>query len=594
MMPGNMKKSSILIMILMMTLRFAMAQKGENLVRNGTFEQGNVGFKSDFRFFSDEAFGGLLAIGSYRITNNFPDQENRFHYPISQSCYDSLGKYDSLGYKGSYTLAPRIYNRLDTYADSLERVASKPVNWDSLDRMSPVPFYRPPHNLHIQTAVNPEGQYTGNFLTVNVNKDASGYQRLWYDSITIKPNTTYYFSCIVANVWNKTYVIIEKDSVLSRTDPQTVLCHCWHCQASKYISPILLVNSKKVSNPLFNVQYSKEWRILSGKFTSGPNQTRIEISIQNWQWPNLVAVDNIVFKEIQPGEKEFAKKEQRFTKKRDKDSAVAYKKEPVKKEESVVETPPVKDEEVIAVITPSVKKEEAEIEIPPVKEEEPVVEIPPVKEEEPVVEIPPKMEPSVVVQPKEKATIIVPPKQIHPVEVQPKPKLAEVVPPKPKPPVVIQPKKKPSVVVPPKPVKKDTAAQIVPASADFKKDISIEDIKVDQKLQLSHIYFERAKYNLLTTSFPELNDLVTFMKKYSTVRIKLEGHTDNQGNPLRNLELSENRAKEVKKYLVEQGIDYNRIEWIGYGGQKPIYSNSNADEYLRQKNRRVEILIISK
>jgi outer membrane protein OmpA-like peptidoglycan-associated protein len=170
----------------------------------------------------------------------------------------------------------------------------------------------------------------------------------------------------------------------------------------------------------------------------------------------------------------------------------------------------------------------------------------------------------------------------------PRPELPVVIPPKAKP----QPKAKPPVAVPSKPVKKDTVAQIVATSADFKKDISIDDIKVDQKLQLSHIYFERAKFNLLSASFPELNDLVIFMKKYPTVRIRLEGHTDNQGEPQLNLELSEKRAKEVKKYLVAQGIDENRIEWIGYGGQKP--TNSDGNEYFRQKNRRVEVVIIGK
>jgi outer membrane protein OmpA-like peptidoglycan-associated protein len=139
-------------------------------------------------------------------------------------------------------------------------------------------------------------------------------------------------------------------------------------------------------------------------------------------------------------------------------------------------------------------------------------------------------------------------------------------------------------------VKKDSV--IAPVVADFKKDISIDEINPGLKLQLSHIYFELAKFNLLSASLPELNDLVTFMKKYPTVRIRLEGHTDNQADPQLNLELSENRAKEVKKYLVEQSIDENRIEWIGYGEQRP--TNNNSTEYLRQKNRRVGIVIISK
>jgi outer membrane protein OmpA-like peptidoglycan-associated protein len=471
-----MKRSSLLTMILMISIQFAMAQQGENLVQNGTFEQGDVGFKSDFQL--DTTFGNVESRIRYRITNRFP-----------------FWVMDSLGINA---ILPLIEDEI----------------------------------------VLPVVQSTENFLVVDVN--ASGKQRLWYDSITIKPNTIYSFSCTASHI---DYTPPFRSDIVAKSQNFGVIKLC--------------VNGKKVSKEL-NLKNSNEWRTLSGKFTSGPDQTKIEISIEDWRWPNHVALDNIFFKEIQPAE--FVKKE-----------------EPV-----VVISPPVKKEEPVAVITPPVKKEAAEIEIPPVKEEEPVV------------EIPTKTEPPVVVPPKEKTPIIVPPKQIHPVEVPSKPKLTEVVPPKPKPPVVIQPKKKPSVVVLTKPVKKDTASEIVAASADFKKDISIDDIKVDQKLQLSHIYFERAKFNLLPASLPELNDLADFMKRYPTVRIRLEGHTDNQGNPERNVELSENRAKEVKKYLFDQSIDENRIEWIGYGGQRPIHNNADADEYLRQKNRRVEIVILSK
>jgi outer membrane protein OmpA-like peptidoglycan-associated protein len=369
---------------------------------------------------------------------------------------------------------------------------------------------------------------TGQFLFIDAFTNPRTDKRCWYDSISVQPNTTYIFSCSVASVIDY--------------DPPKLKFN---------------VNGKIVSN-IFYVSGSNYWQTISTTYTTKRKQTRIEISIvdvnKESRYGNDFAIDNIVF-------------------------------------ELEKETPPVRKEEVVIEIPP-VKKEEPVITILPVKEEEKPITVitPPVKEKHEV-EILPKPKPSVVIPAKEKAPVIIPPKPkllvIHPESIPP-----VAIPPKPKLPVIIQPKPKPPGVVPTKPVKKDATSQIVAVSADFKKDISIDEIKVDQKMKLSHIYFERSKYNLLVTSFPELNDLVTFMKKYPTVRIRLEGHTDNVGNLQRNLELSENRAKEVKKYLADQGIDENRIEWIGYGGQRP--TNSNANENLRAKNRRVEVVILSK
>jgi outer membrane protein OmpA-like peptidoglycan-associated protein len=106
----------------------------------------------------------------------------------------------------------------------------------------------------------------------NVDENALEKQSVWYDSITIKPNTTYMFSCMVANICENTII--------------TELC----------------INGKKVSK--VNVSpYSNEWRSLSVKYTSGPDQTRIEASI-NWLAPpgSWTLWDSIVFKGIQAGE----------------------------------------------------------------------------------------------------------------------------------------------------------------------------------------------------------------------------------------------------------------------------------------------------
>ncbi|MDX1629244.1 MAG: OmpA family protein, partial [Fulvivirga sp.] len=74
--------------------------------------------------------------------------------------------------------------------------------------------------------------------------------------------------------------------------------------------------------------------------------------------------------------------------------------------------------------------------------------------------------------------------------------------------------------------------------------------------------------------------------------ILIAGHTDNQGNEKVNLEISQKRAYAAKRYLVEKGIDKNRIEAVGYGESKPIADNSTIKG--RKKNRRIEFNVIFK
>ena len=124
----------------------------------------------------------------------------------------------------------------------------------------------------------------------------------------------------------------------------------------------------------------------------------------------------------------------------------------------------------------------------------------------------------------------------------------------------------------------------------FEDLIKLQPIQKDAKVLLDNIYFETDKYTLLPSSFTELKVLLLFMKTNPTVRIEISGHTDNTGNSNYNQKLSENRAKAVKDYLVNNGIAANRLHTIGYGDAKPIAENSTAEG--KQKNRRTEIKII--
>jgi hypothetical protein len=85
----------------------------------------------------------------------------------------------------------------------------------------------------------------------------------------------------------------------------------------------------------------------------------------------------------------------------------------------------------------------------------------------------------------------------------------------------------------------------------------------------------------------QLSQIVALMLKYPTLHLEIQGHTDNQGQPSYNMNLSNSRAETVKTYLQLFGTDSNRLIAKGYGETRPVASNET--EQGRAKNRRVEL-----
>jgi outer membrane protein OmpA-like peptidoglycan-associated protein len=125
---------------------------------------------------------------------------------------------------------------------------------------------------------------------------------------------------------------------------------------------------------------------------------------------------------------------------------------------------------------------------------------------------------------------------------------------------------------------------------DIKRNILLVPIKEGKKITPNSVMFEQSKFELLPQSLPDMDRIAEMMLKYATMEILIEGHTDNQGDFNLNMELSENRVKEVKKYLVSRGISENRLQIKGWGSTKPVASNEI--EETRKKNRRVEFTIL--
>lgn len=121
-------------------------------------------------------------------------------------------------------------------------------------------------------------------------------------------------------------------------------------------------------------------------------------------------------------------------------------------------------------------------------------------------------------------------------------------------------------------------------------EIKLMPLEAGAKFELRNVFFETGKFDLKTTSYPELNYIVDILKNNPNLNILVGGHTDNVGNVANNLTLSENRAKSVMNYLIEKGIAAERLSAKGYGSSKSIHTNDTEEG--RAKNRRTEIEIL--
>jgi outer membrane protein OmpA-like peptidoglycan-associated protein len=128
----------------------------------------------------------------------------------------------------------------------------------------------------------------------------------------------------------------------------------------------------------------------------------------------------------------------------------------------------------------------------------------------------------------------------------------------------------------------------------FKKSLTFgaEEIKkqLDEKghVAIYGILFDTDKASLKPESEKPLQEIVKLMQDYPTLKLELQGHTDNQGSKDYNLELSQRRAETVQAYLVASGINDSRLAAKGYGLSQPVATNDTEEG--RAKNRRVELV----
>ena len=103
-----------------------------------------------------------------------------------------------------------------------------------------------------------------------------------------------------------------------------------------------------------------------------------------------------------------------------------------------------------------------------------------------------------------------------------------------------------------------------------------------------YINFDFGKADLKPEGERIVDEIAKMLKGNPSLRIRIEGHTDNVGSPSANKSLSESRAGSVMSAVVSRGIDARRLAAAGFGSERPVADNRTEEG--RAKNRRVELV----
>ncbi|MGB7296277.1 MAG: peptidoglycan-associated lipoprotein Pal [Candidatus Aminicenantales bacterium] len=119
---------------------------------------------------------------------------------------------------------------------------------------------------------------------------------------------------------------------------------------------------------------------------------------------------------------------------------------------------------------------------------------------------------------------------------------------------------------------------------------SLEEINLEAPLNMIHFDYDR--FFIREDAKPALETNASWLRKFTSSKILIEGHCDERGTEEYNLALGEKRAKSTMEYLTSLGISPDRMKIISYGKSQPLDPGHN--EVAWQKNRRAQFLIIEK
>ena len=121
------------------------------------------------------------------------------------------------------------------------------------------------------------------------------------------------------------------------------------------------------------------------------------------------------------------------------------------------------------------------------------------------------------------------------------------------------------------------------------RSLLIKKLLEEGQATTNEILFDVNKANIQSSSFSTIQQLGEALQNNPTLKIRIIGHTDSDGEAADNLILSDKRANAVKSYLLEKfNITSDRIIASGMGETQPV-SDNNSNEG-KAKNRRVEFI----
>lgn len=125
--------------------------------------------------------------------------------------------------------------------------------------------------------------------------------------------------------------------------------------------------------------------------------------------------------------------------------------------------------------------------------------------------------------------------------------------------------------------------------------IQLYSLDAGSRIELKNIYYDLASWEIRPDAAKELDRLVSALKEYPDLQIRLESHTDSRGSDEFNLELSEKRSNAALDYLISKGIDADRLEHAGLGESQLVNKcddgvDCTEEEHARNRRTVVEIL----